>query len=136
VRKVQKILPAALDSELISLGKANSVMRRWEEVVGATLASRSCPDRYDRGVIWVAVEGSAWAQELRLMKHKILSKLSEFAGHPGLFTDIRFGVRKLPVREESPSAKVAEERTPAEKELSITDIAKRRLENWRDVNPN
>ncbi len=64
------------------------------------MAERSHPDRFGRGTLWVAVEGSAWAQELRMIKDKILERLDEAAGEQGLFTDVRFGVRALPPRAE------------------------------------
>jgi predicted nucleic acid-binding Zn ribbon protein len=135
MKKIQKILPQALDEELIRLGIALNAMRRWEEVVGTMLAARSWPDRYDHGVLWVAVAGSAWAQELRLMKTTILRKLCDLAGQPRLFVDIRFGVRSLPVRELAETPSIEEEVSSSPKELSIQEIAKRRLGKWRDADP-
>jgi predicted nucleic acid-binding Zn ribbon protein len=112
-------------------------MRRWDEIVGVGLASRSCPDRYTKGTVWVAVQGSAWAQELRMMKEIILGRLREISGEPSLFVDVRFGVRPLPdTREESTVVEVvAPDPEPApEAGLSIRDIAKRRLEKWKGEN--
>jgi hypothetical protein len=134
VKRVQKILPTALDGELLKLGAARNAMKRWQDVVGPTLANRSWPDRYDHGVLWVAVEGSAWAQELRLMKPKILDKLSEFAGYRDLFSDIRFGVRRLPRREVEGEAPPEEEIAKGA-ELSILEIAAKRLSKWQNVTP-
>lgn len=127
MRRVEKILPRALERELVDHGKAHGAMRKWEDVVGPALATRSWPDRYDHGVVWVAVKGSAWAQELRLMKETILKRLRGLVDDPGLFRDVRFGVRALPER---PLAEQAAE-APRE-ELSIAEIAKRRLERWKD----
>lgn len=131
MKKVQRILPSALEDDLLKLGRARVVMKRWEEVVGSSLANRSFPDRFDHGVLWVAVEGSAWAQELRLMKLKILQRLNELSGHSKLFADIRFGVRKLPPLEPDPAS---EPPAPAASEFSISEIARRRLSMWHDVN--
>src|SRR5688572_33369705 len=109
--------------------RAQRILRRWEEAVGKGLASKSWPDRYERGTVWVAVQGSAWAQELRMIKDRILEKLSEMAGEPGLFVDVRFGVRPL-----APEPEIAELADPAIEEehrqqlqnLSIREIAERR----------
>ena len=133
MRRVRQVLPAAMENkEVLRAARAQAAMRRWPEVVGVMLAGRSHPDRFGRGTVWVAVEGSAWAQELRMMKEKILQKLNDVSGEPGLFTDVRFGVRPLPkqdsVGEEKPITTENEER----KELSIREIAERRLAKWKD----
>jgi predicted nucleic acid-binding Zn ribbon protein len=67
-------------------------MRRWPEIVGPILAKHSHPERYDRGTLWIAASGSAWAQELRLGQELILGRLNEAVGET-LFTGIRVGVR-------------------------------------------
>lgn len=94
------------------------------------MATRSFPDRYDHGTVWVAVTGSAWAQELRMQKDQILARLTERASEPNLFINVRFGVRPLPEpasqEEERPAAPPREE----ESGLSIREIAERRLKNW------
>jgi predicted nucleic acid-binding Zn ribbon protein len=133
MRRVGQVLPAAMEnSELLKAARAQAAMRRWSEVVGVMLAERSFPDRFGRGTVWVAVEGSAWAQELRMMKDKILKRLNEVSGEPGLFTDVRFGVRPLPSR----PADLEEPKAPAEnmkpQELSIREIAEQRLAKWKD----
>ena len=133
MRRVRHVLPAALaNEEVLRIARAQAAMRRWPEVVGTMLAGKSHPDRFGKGTVWVAVEGSAWAQELRMMKDKILTRLNEVAGEQRLFSDVRFGVRPLPERvlplEETPA--------PAEnkslKELSIREIAERRLAKWKN----
>ena len=62
--------------EVIRAARAQAVMREWRQIVGEGLAQKSYPDRYDKGTVWVAVQGSAWAQELRMMKGQILEKLN------------------------------------------------------------
>lgn len=133
MKKIKDMVPIALEnSEVLRASRAQAVLRRWPEVVGTMLAARSHPDRYDRGTIWVAVEGSAWAQEMRMLEEKFLFKLNEMAREPGMFREIRFGVRPLPARP------VAEEEVapPAPEEvdlnqLSIREIAQRRLARWK-----
>lgn len=112
------------------MARAHAVLRHWDEIVGEQLALKSRPDRYGKGTVWVAVTGSAWAQELRLRKETILSRLRERSGDANLFTDIRFGVRPIEPRE--PEVVVAPVVVEApDEDLSIRDIAQRRLAKWR-----
>lgn len=131
MRKVAQMLgPAVGREEVIRAAKAVKILRDWPDFVGEALAARSHPDRFDRGTVWVAVQGSAWAQELRMQKDQILERLNERS--PGLFQDVRFGVRKLP----EPSVEEKEKMPPpdpaATTGLSIREIADRRIRNWGD----
>ncbi|GEM_PF-613386 len=94
MRHVGRVLPRAVDNaEVLRAARAASALRRWDEAVGPILAEKSVPDRYDKGTVWVATQGSAWAQELRLMKPLILERLEAMGGERGMFLDVRFGVR-------------------------------------------
>jgi hypothetical protein len=137
MRQIRQVLPAAMESpEVLRVGRALAVMKRWDEVVGESLATRSWPDRYTAGTVWVAVEGAAWASELRMQKEKILRRLQEISGEPSLFSNVRFGQRKLPERpafeksQEASATPVIEE-GPAREDLSIREIAERRLAKRR-----
>jgi predicted nucleic acid-binding Zn ribbon protein len=133
MKKVKDVLHVALgNDEVLRAARAQAAMRRWAEVVGPTLAERSHPDRYGRGTVWVAVQGSAWAQELRMMKDKILTRLGEISGEPSLFNDVRFGVRPLPERFTPAPAPTPKPDDVDVKDLSIREIAERRLARWKD----
>ena len=121
--------PAVGRDEVLRAAQAVKILREWPAIVGESMASRSHPDRYDRGTVWVAVEGSAWAQELRMQKDQILERLDSRG--KGLFKDLRFGVRPLP---NDPIPLPKKSKTPkAESEgLSIREIAERRINKWRD----
>ena len=116
--------------EVLKAARAISVMRKWELVVGKDMANRSWPERYDHGTIWVAVTGSAWAQELRMQKDEILSRLNSIADEPGLFLNARFGVRPLKKEE---VAEIVEEPSRETEGLTIREIAERRQKAWRDA---
>lgn len=131
MKHVSKLLKPSLGSEeILSAARAQRILMQWPAIVGDSLAQRSRPDRFTRGTVWVAVTGSAWAQELRLMKERILEKLNEAAGEEHLFTNVRFGVRALPAMSDAAAANQSSE--PAvlahDTELSIAEIRRRRLE--------
>lgn len=135
MRKIGQFLTKAVtyDSALRT-ARAQAAMRDWQGIVGEALAKRSRPDRYGNGTVWVAVTGSAWAQEMRMRKDLILRRLRERAGDDTLFIDVRFGVRPLPTAEivvQEPSKAFTDEEVEG---LSIREIAQRRLKMLRDSN--
>ncbi|HSI74113.1 MAG TPA: DUF721 domain-containing protein [Fimbriimonas sp.] len=131
MKRIRQVLPAAMESdEVIRVGRALGVLKRWDEVVGHDLAERSWPDRYTSGTVWVAVEGAAWASELRMRKEEILRKLKDVSGEPSLFSNIRFGQRTLPPRP-APFVPEAPLELTRDTSLSIREIAERRLAKMR-----
>ena len=133
MKKVGQMLGAAIGKqEVIRAAAAMRLLRDWSSIVGEEMARRSYPDRYERGVVWIAVQGSAWAQELRMQSDTILERLRSKANDDTLFNQLRFGVRALPKSEREPEkveAPVQEDTS----ELSIRDIAERGMRKWRDV---
>lgn len=120
--------------EVLRAARAQRVLREWDHIVGPSLAGRSHPDRFERGTVWVAVEGSAWAQELRMVKDVLLDRLEQRCGESGLFLDIRFGVRPLPPSETPIEPKVFAVVEDDRGEMSIGEIAERRLRRWQQAN--
>lgn len=131
MKKLDRLVrPAINNDEIVQHSRAQKVLARWPEIVGEGLAKRSWPDRFTRGTVWVAVTGSAWAQELRLMKETIVVRLNEIAGE-NLFSNVRFGVRPLPIELDAATTEVlVEEDKPLARDtdLSIQEIVRRRLE--------
>mgnify|MGYP000176760883 CR=1 FL=1 len=94
MRRLNDLLGKAIGrDEVLRTARAQRILRRWPEVVGPLMAKRSKPDRYEKGTVWVAVQGSAWAQELRMVKDRLIARLGELAQDDALFKDLRFGVR-------------------------------------------
>lgn len=134
MRRLEDMLGGALGrEEVLRMARAQAALREWPQVVGAFLAEKSVPDRYDHGTVWVSVEGSAWAQELRMIKARILNRLAQISGDKTLFTDVRFGVRPpRPQPEPEPPPRKSRARPDLEG-LSIREIAERRLGKWPDA---
>lgn len=114
--------------EVIRAARARTALREWDKIVGPALADRSHPEKFERGTVWVAVAGSAWAQELRMQKEVILKRLRAQVGSESIFVDIRFGVRPLPDK----TAEIEIVEVPREDldHLTIREIAERRLNSW------
>jgi predicted nucleic acid-binding Zn ribbon protein len=135
LRDASELIAAAISRpEVMRRLHAQQVFRHWSECVGDLLASKSAPERFEGGTLWVAAKGAAWVQELQMRKAEILVRLNEIAGG-NLFTEIRFGVRPLPkaaAEEHSnaePIGEVAVDVTFAHQELE--PVARRALARLR-----
>jgi predicted nucleic acid-binding Zn ribbon protein len=53
---------------------------RWPQIVGPELASHCRPDRLEAGVLTCIAESTAWATQIRLMQHQVLSRISTEVG--------------------------------------------------------
>lgn len=127
MKRLDQVLFQSLEQkEIVRTAKAWQALRRWPEVVGESLAQKSWPDRYERGTVYVAVTGSAWAQELRMQRELILERLGSMLRDRGLFAEVRFGVRELPDRDAvgpSAAAKPKDDRS----QLSFQELKERIL---------
>jgi predicted nucleic acid-binding Zn ribbon protein len=131
MKKLAFIIPDAVGrDEILRMARAQRALRRWSDIVGPELAKRSQPDRFERGTVWVAVTGSAWAQELRMIKEKILERLRDACQEKDLFKDVRFGVRPIVKPPAQPEPKAAAAPRPHE-DRTIREIAEERLRSRR-----
>lgn len=87
----------------------------WEEAVGQQIAAKALPAAFRDGTLTVRVTGSAWMQQLTLMKPQIIANLNEATGEP-LVREIFFKqgpiTRDLP--ESAPYTPPARDLTKAE----------------------
>ncbi|HJQ85006.1 MAG TPA: DUF721 domain-containing protein [Candidatus Binatia bacterium] len=78
-------LADALDAALGRLPDAqrladHAVWRHWDAVVGPTVARHARPERFRRGILFVAVDSPAWMQELTFLKHELRERLNARLG--------------------------------------------------------
>lgn len=132
MRRLDQLLGYTFEQkEIVRAAQVWQALRRWNEIVGEALAKKSWPDKYERGTVYVAVAGSAWAQELRMLKPKILSRIDGMIKDRGLVSDIRFGVRDLPdPTEVGPTVKPKYESTA--KDLSFQELKEKILNRAKD----
>ncbi len=60
-----------------------SMISQWEEIVGIDVAAHTAPEIIDE-LITVRCDSSAWASNLRLMRHEILAELLARYPHSGI----------------------------------------------------
>lgn len=95
------------------------VWQVWGEAVGPQIAAKSQPAAFRDGTLTVRVAGSAWLQQLSLMKREIVDQLNEAIGAP-LVIDLFFKQGRL---DELP----AESTAPAPPKRQLSDAERQRL---------
>ena len=129
--KMKRPLPVSALLETVFAGKpAQKRIREakawqfWEEAVGSHIASKAAPVAFRDGTLTVRVSGSAWMQQLSLMKHDIISNLNDAMGEP-LVTDLFFRQGTVHRREEELQSTGVQKRslTDAEKKLLLERTA-------------
>lgn len=95
------------------------VWQVWNEAVGPQIAAKSQPAAFRDGTLTVRVTGSAWMQQLSLMKREIIDQVNEAIGTP-LVIDIFFKQGRL---DELPAASPA----PAPPKRQLTAAERQRL---------
>ena len=85
----------------------------WADVVGAKAASASRPEMIRDGTLLVACKNASWAQELTLLKERIVQELNKRAGSK-VITDVRFFGSGLPKAVQTPAGEEPEQPSPKE----------------------
>lgn len=93
---MQPDLKRILESTLSSLGvkrrlKEMMAVLAWPAAVGPELAGRTSARYCQGGILFVGTAGSAWSQQLALLKPTLIEKLNAQLGER-IVTDIRFSV--------------------------------------------
>jgi len=96
----------------------------WEEAVGEHIASKASPVAFRDGTLTVRVSGSAWMQQLSLMKRDIISQLNAAIGFQ-LVNELFFRQGTVHKKEDEPAAVSVQKRSlsAVEKKLLIERTA-------------
>lgn len=70
-----------------------AVRLSWSTVVGELIATHSCPERINSGILYIAADHSVYAGEISVMRDVILERVSSACSVAGL-RDIRVIVRR------------------------------------------
>jgi predicted nucleic acid-binding Zn ribbon protein len=75
--RIGDVLPAAVGRGSAELQVMVVVFSRWEEVVGARVASHAQPLRVEGDTLVVAVDQGVWATQMRVLSAEIGGRLSD-----------------------------------------------------------
>lgn len=121
--KMKRPLPISSLLESVFAGKpAQKRLREakawqfWEEAVGSHIASKAAPVAFRDGTLTVRVSGSAWMQQLSMMKRDIISHLNDAIGFP-LVHDLFFRQGTIQKKEAEPAAAGIQKRPLADVEI-------------------
>lgn len=121
--KMKRPLPISSLLESVFAGKpAQKRLREakawqfWEEAVGSHVASKATPVAFRDGTLTVRVSGSAWMQQLSLMKLDIISHLNDAIGFP-LVNDLFFRQGTIQKKEAELSAVDVQKRSLSDAEI-------------------
>ena len=73
-------------------------MASWRQAVGEAVARHAAPERVERDVLHVVVDGASWANELRWMESALVSQLNAACGRQAV-SRLRFRIGTLPTLE-------------------------------------
>ena len=94
-KPIRSILEKTFEALEIDVGlKAHSILRRWKEIVGESVALQAQPRSIRNRILFVDVSHSTWMQQLHFLKPTLLEKINAFLGESHI-QDIRFKLGKI-----------------------------------------
>lgn len=112
-------------------------LENWPKIVGEALSSHTYPKFVKNGVLYIYVDSGIWAQELNLLKPKILEDLNNFLKYPVIkdiiFLDKGISFKKLKKTHEKTKIKLSlqeEERVAKIVEVIKDEEIKTILKNY------
>ena len=71
--------------------KINSsrLFNHWQEIVGSEISSKAKPEKLNKGLLFVSVTTSTWANELSLMSNQLIDRINSYIGKK-IVKEIRF----------------------------------------------
>lgn len=67
----------------------NILFKLWPKAVGSQIASKTQPESFKNGILFVKTVSSVWVQQLHFVKQDILDKLTQLSGKPPV-KEVRF----------------------------------------------
>ncbi len=67
----------------------SNIFNCWEEIVGSEIYKKAKPEKITRGILYISVTTSTWANELSLMSNQLIEKINSFIGEE-VVKSIRF----------------------------------------------
>lgn len=99
----------------------NPLLKLWPKAVGSQIASKTQPECFRGGTLFIKTISSVWVQQLHFMKEEIRNKLNKHTGR-NTVKEIRFAVGYTPIQLEA-SKNISSIRKSALKERDKKMIA-------------
>jgi predicted nucleic acid-binding Zn ribbon protein len=81
IKSLSQLLNEVLKKyELDELVEKNILIEKFKEIVGKQLADRIEFKNFDRGILTIEVESSAWKNEIFLLREQIVEKINKEFG--------------------------------------------------------
>ena len=79
------------DPKISSKLKKFSIFNHWEEIAGKEIAAKTKPQKIFKGILYISVSSSTWANELSMMSRQLINKINDFAGEQ-FIKELRFKI--------------------------------------------
>ena len=90
VESLGNVLQDVLAKQKINVSSGNrKLIDVWKKSVGPQIASRTRPDRVQKGILYVKVANSVWMHQLQFLKRDIMDKFNKNT-HTETVENIRF----------------------------------------------
>lgn len=77
------------DSEIGKKIKRYNIFNHWPEIVGSEISKKTKPEKLYKGLLYISVANSTWANELSFMSEQLIKKINTYIGEQ-LVKGIRF----------------------------------------------
>jgi predicted nucleic acid-binding Zn ribbon protein len=87
--------------------ETGALWRRWEEVVGPTIAAHAEPTSLRRGVLKIRTDSPTWATELGYLSEQVMSAANELLGGQ-IVSEVQVWTAPGPIRKRAPATSGSE----------------------------
>ncbi len=72
--------------------KKFSLFNHWPEIVGPDIGKKTTPQKIFKGILYIKVTNSTWANELSMMSEQLIDRINNFIGEE-IIKELRFKVQ-------------------------------------------
>ncbi|MBM3707245.1 MAG: DUF721 domain-containing protein [Actinobacteria bacterium] len=73
--------------------KRYRIFNHWPEIVGQKISSKTKPEKLFKGILYISVASSAWANEMSLMSRRLVKEINKFIGED-IVKELRFKIQE------------------------------------------
>jgi len=81
------------DSNIGKKLKRYSIFNHWPEIVGSEISSKTRPEKLFKGILYISVASSVWANEMSLMSRKLVKEINKYIGED-IVRELRFKIQE------------------------------------------